>query len=354
MFELLSNIQSVPVDQDSLAMVHRGMNKVRVSVGDYISEPSEVYILTGQSNGNLESYIVFYLLGPGINLVYGCGQNPYPPELKEKVIDEAIIFVEELGSILEEIPWESMTPDQRSSWIENEILFAEPVVEELEEIEEIQAVEIIQIDEGATGETETEDGAVVDFTEDVIEVSDEELEQESLEDGPGETLPAPEEVNEKSKDVSVQLEEGDDEADDDETGLEDVVVAEGDFDELLKQAFLNPDVAEKTKLKKSKRKGIKVEKKQPVPASPISEETTGGKVEEGMGLSGADGSVDVEEELKIPWEPESGKTEVEKVESYSSDEELVDDTGESFSLTNGGVTAEKDTRLKVVRFLSRF
>ena len=46
--------------------------------------------------------------------------------------------------------------------------------------------------------------------------------------------------------------------------MEGVVVAEGDFDELLKQAFLKPDVAEKTKKKAAKKKVEKVEEEEPV------------------------------------------------------------------------------------------
>ena len=176
MFELLSNLQSVPIDPDSLTMVHRGMNKVRVSVGEHSSEPSEVYIITGQSNGNLESYIIFYMLEPEIHVVYGSDKNPFAPTLNEQVIEEAIIFVEEMGSILEEVPWETMTPDQRSAWVEKEILYSAPVIDELEEVEEIEAVEVVQLEDVAMEEAGLEEG--------VVEVSDDEaLEYEVADQG---------------------------------------------------------------------------------------------------------------------------------------------------------------------------
>ncbi|MCK5307850.1 MAG: hypothetical protein KAJ73_04490, partial [Zetaproteobacteria bacterium] len=261
MFELLSNIQTVPIDPDSLTMVHRGMNKVRVSVGEHSSEPSEVYIITGLSNGNLESYIIFYMLEPGIHVVYGCDQNPYAPTLSEQVIEEAIIFVEEMGSILEEVPWETMTPDQRSAWVEKEILYSAPVIDELEEVEEIEAVEVVQLEDLAMGEAELNEGSVLDPEEGVVEVSDDEVRQALSENDSNESLHVSEDID------------GDDADAVDAAGMDDVVVAEGDFDELLKQAFLKPDVAAKTKLKKGKKKVAKVEEEQPVPESTAGDES---------------------------------------------------------------------------------
>ncbi len=236
MFELLSNVHSVPIDSDDLTGIHRGMNKVRVSVGDHVSEPSEVYIITGQANGNLESYIIFYMLEPGIHVVYGCDQNPFAPTLKDEVLEAAIILVEEMGSILEEIPWETMTSDQRSAWIEKEILYRAPEIEELEEVEEIEAMEVIEFEDGGTEETELEEDPVLDNDESVVEVNeDERLIGADLK---------PEDIDE-------------DDVDGVDVDMEGVVVAEGDFDELLKQAFLKPDVAEKTQRKNRQKESCK-------------------------------------------------------------------------------------------------
>jgi hypothetical protein len=326
MFELLSNLQSVPIDPDSLTMIHRGMNKVRVSVGEHSSEPSEVYIITGQSNGNLESYIIFYMLEPGIHVVYGSDQNPFAPTLNEQVIDEAIIFVEEMGSILEEVPWETMTPDQRSAWVEKEILYSAPVIDELEEVEEIEAVEVVQLEDVALEETGHEEG--------VVEVSDDEVRQA---------------LSESDSDESLHVSEGIDGDDVDAAGMDDVVVAEGDFDELLKQAFLKPDVAAKTKLKKGKKKVAKVEE-QPVPEETVEDESEDVMVQEEAELSVAGESIDDEEKLEIPREPEEDV----KVEIDLTREEKIVGTVETSPGTSDSTLPEKDTRLNVIRFLSRF
>ena len=355
MFELLSNVQSVPIDKDSLAMVHRGMNKVRVSVGEHSSEPSEVYIITGQSSGNLESYIIFYMLEPGIHVVYGCDQNPYAPDRKEQVIEEAITFVEEMGSILEEIPWETMTPDQRSAWIENEILYAAPVIEELEELEEVQeieAVESVEIDDEEPEEAVLQEDPALETVQDVVDISENEVEQALTDNGLDESPPVSEEDDEKPTDVVSEPEDIDEDDVDgiDVAGMEDVVVAEGDFDELLKQAFLKPDVAEKTKFKKGKKKPVKVETESPVPEVPAHAQDDEGMGEEETELLGAMESVAVEEEQEIPEEPEAA---VQVVVDWSP-KEVALGAIETPAGANDNLLSEKNTRIEVIRFLSRF
>jgi hypothetical protein len=362
MFELLSDIQAVPIDQDSLAVIYQGMNKVRVSVGEHNSEPSEVYIITGWSKtdtspeqtrilGNLESYIIFYMLEPEIHVVYGYNQNPYAPTLKEQVIEEAIIFVEEMGSILEEVPWETMTPDQRSAWIEKEILYAPLIIEELEEIEGIKTVEDVQIEDEVTEEAGIEEFLALDPVADVVEVSEDEVQQALSEGGSDEILQVSQDVDEKPVDVGLKPEdiEEDNIVGVEAAGMEDVVVAEGNFDELLKQAFLKPDVAEKTKLKKSKKETVEVEEEQTVPEAAADDEGDDLVVEEEE-RSGAFEAVEIEEELEIPGEPEAAY----KVESDPSRDGKTVDVVEASPRAKDRALSEQDNRLMVIRFLSRF
>jgi hypothetical protein len=341
MFELLSDVHTVPVDKDSLATVYLGMNKVRVSVGDHVSEPSEVYILTGRSNGNLESYIIFYMLEPGIHVVYGWNQNPYAPEHKEQVIEVAVNFVEEMGSILEEVPWETMTSDQRTAWIEKEILFSPPVIEELEEIEEIQAEEMIQdVDET---DDELEVDSALDLADDVVEVSEDEMRQALSENGNVEGLSASDE------DDDEPMNENEADGVDDED-MEDVVVAEGDFDALLKQAFLKPDVAEKTRVKKGKKKAVKDEEKKPAPEEATEDEDVEVVVEGVAQAFEVDGGVEAEKEMKIPEEPEA----VYQVESAPPGGDKAVKVVETPPGAGDIGLSERDTRVQVIRFLSRF
>jgi hypothetical protein len=362
MFELLPKVESVPIDQDSLAMVHRGMNKVRVSVGEHNSEPSEVYIITGWSKTpaspgksrlleNMETYVIFYMLEPGIQVVYGCDQNPYAPTLKEHIIEEAIIFVEEMGSILEEVPWETMTADQRSSWIEKEDLYPPLIIEELEEVEELEAAEVINLEGGPAEEDVLEADLALEPADGVVEISENEVQQALSGREENEMLQVSRDIDEMHMDGG--LETGDIEKDDSDgigsVGRGDVVVAEGDFDELLKQAFLKPDVAEKTKFKRGKIEAEKVQEEQAVPETGDVDERDDGLMEEQGERPDA-----LEKDIKKKLET-SGETEAAlKAESFSSREGEAADPTEASPLANDRALSEQDSRLMVIRFLSRF
>ena len=381
MFELLSNVESLPISLDSIVRVQRGMNKVRVSVGEHSSEPSEVYIITGRSNEKLESYIIFFMLEPAIHVVYGWDQNPYAPEQEEQIMDVSVNFVEDLGSILQVIPWETMTPDQKSDWIENENLYSVPIIEDIEEIEEIKSVEIEEIDDEAMMGAGIEEELAIDQVEDLIEVNEEELQQTQLESSDGEdtveegpvdeSYPVSEEIEEELVEVEMEPDEIvdgnvdtlDDEENDvdgvDTPDMKDVVIAEGDFDELLKQAFLKPDVAEKTKRKAVKKETEKVKEEQPVPEGSSPEKFAGDEladdamdvVEEVVETIGAGESAEVEKEkLEIPGEPEVPI----HVESDIPLQKRVVEEVENSPEANDSVPFKRDIRLKVVRFLSRF
>lgn len=350
MFELLSNVQSVPVDKNSLAMVHRGMNKVRVSVGDHSSEPSEVYIITGLYNAELETYIIFYLLQPGIHVVYGYDQNPYSPALKQQVLEEATIFVEEMGSILEEVPWETMTPEQKSAWIEKEILYTEPVIEELEEIDEIEALEeVVDIEDEDAGEENLEENPAIDVLEGVVEISDEEMQQLLSEDGSRESLTESEEHFEETGDTDLEQEDADSVG---TTVMDDVVVAEGDFDEMLKQAFLKPDVVEKTRKKANKIIEETVDE-QPPSVEPVDDEIDDDEVDDDTQLYGDGESLEVEEDAETGAELEEVET-VEMIPSLTEALFETVDAVETIPGTSDATVTRKDAELRVIRFLSRF
>jgi len=355
MFELLSEVLSVPIRPDALTTIHRGMNKVRVSVAEHNSEPSEVYIITGQVNGNLETYIIFYMLQPRIHVVYGCEQNPYPDGQKEQILEEATNFVEQMGSILEEIPWESMTPDQRSAWIEKEILYSKPDIQELDEVEEIETLELEEVEESGAEEAGNEKVPDPPSADDVVEVSEEEM-QQALDAGSSmDDLPEASEMDQGTGGVPPE----EDEMDESDTGSvadagkEDVVIAEGDFDELLKQAFLKPDIVEKTR-RKAAAKTEEHEEEDPFVQELSDPERSGAVPEEEELLSGEGDEVGPGEEPEILPGPGVSPDEADDDGFVPSERKENAGTVETFSDHDARDPSEKDQQLKVIRFLSRF
>jgi hypothetical protein len=350
MFELLSNVRTVPVDKSALVMVQRGMNKVRVSVGAHNSEPSEVYIVTGQAGGKLETYIIFYILAPGVHVVYGFDQNPYAPDLQEKVVEEATVFVEEMGAILEVVPLETMTPDQRSAWIDREVLYSEPVMVDLEEVQEIDDLEVVQIEETGTEETRIISHIDTDHLEGFVEVSDEDVSQAMSEESMGEEFP---ETVPMDGDMDLGIEPPDQVVAEgvEAAGEDSVVVADGDFDELLKQAFLKPDIVEKTRMKsalqeeKSRVEELLPEVQDDADEGGISAET--GPPVEGAGTDEVEA---VYEESHLSAEPDAGADPVIQ---------LPDEESASYETRGPAGFEDKDSPgsdapVKVIRFLSKY
>lgn len=209
-----------PFLPDELVKVNRGMNMVKVSVGEHQSEPAEVYIATARDDENISTYIVFYLTGPEVRALYGFDGNPYPPAQRIDIETEATDFVEEMGAILEDIGWEGMSAESRKDWVDQQVLF--PLDDELREtdpepdkvgisdvLEEIQVLEPLPVEK----EDVVADEIEADFTAEPVLLS--ETEKKSGH-------------NEAAAKRSL------------DGGRGKIVFAEDQFDEMLKKAFISP------------------------------------------------------------------------------------------------------------------
>ncbi len=344
MFELHSISESVPLERESLTRVHRGMNKVRVSVGDHVSEPSEVYIVTGQNGEKLETYTIFYMLEPRIHVIYGFDGNPYGSGQAEDVIEEAVIFVEEMGSILEEVPWQDMTDDQKSAWLEKEPLYTleEGERADEEDLQELETEDLLE--EVETAPDGLEEGTLLSPDDEILDVV-EDLEPELLEEEG-----SPEGGEEPSREEPSQSERRPAE-------MEDVVVAEGDFDALLKQAFLKPDLVEKTS-----RKVQKFLEEEEVEED-LSMEEEDLDLEEGepgeMAASEAGPVAEEEAGLHETLPDDSAAPTVSRVGAAGVHDEGppptdLSNAGRAFPRRPTAGEPDQDPRLRIIRFLSRF
>ncbi|UCF29935.1 MAG: hypothetical protein JSV26_07525 [bacterium] len=128
MYSLLGEYMELPIPMEDIVKIHRGMNQVKVSVGERMSEPSEVYIVTTEEKegGKLSTYVVFYLEKLRRRIVYGYADLPFEPDRRIQVEAEAIEFVEEMGAIVEDIAWENLSDRDRSDWLANQPLYSSP------------------------------------------------------------------------------------------------------------------------------------------------------------------------------------------------------------------------------------
>ena len=274
LFQLVGEMQELPFGPEDIIKVHRGMNMVKVSVGEHLSEPSEVYITTVKVGDQLATNIVFFLIEPKVRTVYGFEGNPFDPSKRIDVETGAREFVEEMGAILEDIGWESMAETDRESWLKQQFLF--PTSDELQGDQsdddsllsvqpELEGRAVKEEEQGKVeGELEVEvegpeeEQVEEDVVEDVIlldtevEVLDYDSAEAIPEVTPDETVDSTtvEETPEKEAIVENVPEETAGTEDDSRTkrqtgeSLEKadgkIVFVEEKFDEMLKQAFLIP------------------------------------------------------------------------------------------------------------------
>jgi len=250
-------MKQLPFGPEDIVKVHRGMNMVKVSVGEHLSEPSEVYIATIKDEEKLSTNIIFYLIESKVRTLYGFEGNPYVSSNRINIETEAREFVEEMGAILEDIGWESMSEEDQKSWLGQQFLF--PTQEELQADQPIDDA-LVSVEPGLEVEREKGKGERQEEVEVDVDVEGEgAIEEETILLDIEAKIPdeAPVEAfKEEEPTVTAQEEVPDDlpteepaESEDDsqakrQTGesLEKadkrVVFVEEKFDEMLKQAFL--------------------------------------------------------------------------------------------------------------------
>jgi hypothetical protein len=134
-------IMDLPCEPEDLVRVYRSMNMVKISLDDYSSEPCETYVVTSRipgtapggekgaakgtdgANAQLQTHIVFYLEAPAVRAIFFYGGNPYPPGKRIEAESAAADMVEQMGAILEDTGWESISPAARVQWLSQEYLF---------------------------------------------------------------------------------------------------------------------------------------------------------------------------------------------------------------------------------------
>ncbi len=305
MFNLLGEFTDPPFAMGNIAKIHRGMNQVNVSVGEHMSEPSEVYVVTAEEGkgAELSTFVVFFLEDPRIRIVYGSDDNPYSTDRRIEVESEAIEFIEEMGAIVEDIAWEEMDPKGRGDWLAKQPLFPsgeEPQADEVEDLSE-EAL-ILEVEEPEEMEYQVSEAELEE---------DEELEVEQDDaPAPGGEGPAKSVIDDS---------------------VDKVVLVEERFDEMLEQAFLKkPGEASAARVEIEEEGGVLI--KAEVGDMPVQDEQTT--------VSG-----DTAED-----QPEPSAPPVEIV-SPAPSEFVPAPSGEDETL--GDDQAEAELRRKVLRFLSK-
>lgn len=275
MYQLLDNVLDVPLDQSEIISIQKGMNKVNISVREHVSEPSQAFLVTGSAGAGLSSYAVFYLLEPGVHLIYGFDGNPYGAESREEVEQAGVLFLEEMGAILEVVAWERMDDENRADWLgQNPLLAAKQAVPaelddilaeagmdvgDVQVIEEVEIVEEAEIIEETVETVDDDEVPEVDMEDDSVSSPEAAQAHEEALEG---IITMPADPQEDADDTDAAgMKAADSEAGDESPGAEGSSPGD-EGEDPLKTAFLKPEVkkaATRSRVKRVKASEVEAE-----------------------------------------------------------------------------------------------
>ncbi len=113
------------------------MNNHQVATPEMMLEEARSYILFfRESPGKLSAYIGLQLLVTGRKLFYSHSSNPFPDSEIKSIEEEALIFVEGLGALIDEKDFSQLTSREKQQWMDDQEIFSEDTGSETEEEEE--------------------------------------------------------------------------------------------------------------------------------------------------------------------------------------------------------------------------
>ncbi|HUI45079.1 MAG TPA: hypothetical protein VL122_03675 [Nitrospirota bacterium] len=107
-----------------MVKVFFSMNNHQVATPEMMLEEARSYIIFfREAKDKISAYIGLHLLLTGRKLYYAHSSNPFPAEELDSVQEEALVFAEGLGAMLDELDFSRLPPGEASRWIEKQDIF---------------------------------------------------------------------------------------------------------------------------------------------------------------------------------------------------------------------------------------
>jgi hypothetical protein len=128
MFTVDENVTYQKIKEKDLVKAFFSMNNHQVATPEMMLEEARSYILfSREAGGKLSAYIGLHLLLTGRKLFYSHSSNPFSDDERNSIEEEALIFVEGLGALLDEINFSNLTSAEQNQWKEKQDLFIEKI-----------------------------------------------------------------------------------------------------------------------------------------------------------------------------------------------------------------------------------
>jgi len=125
MFNIDTTINERTLREKNLIKAFFSMNNHQVATPEMILEEARSYVLFArETGGGLSSFIGIHLLHTGRKLFYSCGANPFADSEMGAVEEEALIFAEGLGAMLDVVDISLLSDDEKERWLDTQDIFS--------------------------------------------------------------------------------------------------------------------------------------------------------------------------------------------------------------------------------------
>jgi hypothetical protein len=118
MFTIDSSITDLKVKDRNLFKVLFSMNNHHVANPEMSLEEARSYVFFFKEAGKVQAYVGLYFIPSDRRMFYTHTSNPFPESDLSAVEEEARNFAEDLGAMLDEFQFGSLSAEDRNTWIE--------------------------------------------------------------------------------------------------------------------------------------------------------------------------------------------------------------------------------------------
>ncbi len=134
MFTIDQKVTLENLREKNLAKAFFSMNNHQVATPEMMLEEARSYILFFlEPGGKSSAYIGLQLLATGRKLFYSHSSNPFHDGETKPIEEEALVFVEGLGALLDQKDFTQLTFEEKKRWMEEQEIFSEAEPETAEE-----------------------------------------------------------------------------------------------------------------------------------------------------------------------------------------------------------------------------
>lgn len=123
MFTADANITDLKVKERGLFKMLFSMNIHQIATPELSVEDARCYIIFFSNGPSISAFIGLYLPRTDRRFYYTYSANPFPYEASSDVEDEARMFAEDMGFVMDEINIAAMSAEERGRWLDEQAIF---------------------------------------------------------------------------------------------------------------------------------------------------------------------------------------------------------------------------------------